>query len=109
MELQLKNKCVFIRGNHDDLLMEWLRGKDNELWHQHGGEATILAYQNLTLESKTIHIDFLASLRNYYLDNEKLGFSLLKIYWHFREFKKILALPKTYYHMYKHSQKTQVQ
>ncbi len=70
MALQCDYKCIFIRGNHDDLLMEWLRGKDNELWHKHGGEATILAYQNLTLEAKTIHIDFLSSLRNYYIDKE---------------------------------------
>src|SRR5690606_30143868 len=46
------------------------RGKENELWHQHGGEATIAAYNLLPPEIREVHIEFLESLQNYYLDDE---------------------------------------
>ncbi|HLA56457.1 MAG TPA: metallophosphoesterase family protein [Flavobacterium sp.] len=73
MQLKTAQNCIFIRGNHDDLLLEWLRGKDNELWYQHGGEATILAYSTVSDEVKTRHIAFLESLKNYYHDgNDRL-------------------------------------
>lgn len=70
MELQKTYDCLFIRGNHDDLLLEWLRGKDNELWYQHGGESTILAYSVLSPEIKARHITFLEHLKNYYHDDQ---------------------------------------
>jgi len=69
IHLNTKNDCVFIRGNHDQLLFDWLNdGKDNLLWYQHGGESTVLAYEKLTVEQKQKHIDFLQSLTDYYLD-----------------------------------------
>lgn len=68
MALSQTNECVFLRGNHDDLLMEWLKGKANELWHQHGGEATILAYSVLPESVKEIHVAFLSQLKSYYID-----------------------------------------
>jgi serine/threonine protein phosphatase 1 len=46
IELNTTNNCVFIRGNHDELL-HWLRdSKDNLMWYKHGGEATVLAYES---------------------------------------------------------------
>lgn len=74
MALQTTHDCVFIRGNHDDLLMEWLNGKDNELWYQHGGEATILAYESVSREKKATHILFLEKLKNYYHDDHNRMF-----------------------------------
>lgn len=68
MYLSTQQQCIFMRGNHDDLLREWLGGKDNELWFQHGGEATIKAYATLSEDTKKRHITFLESLHNYYLD-----------------------------------------
>ena len=70
ISLRQTNKCVFIRGNHDDLLLEWLRGKENKLWHQHGGEMTIKAYLILSDEIKNKHVNFLESLQDYYLDGQ---------------------------------------
>lgn len=69
MQLGQKQECVFMRGNHDDLLMEWLKGKDNELWYQHGGEATILAYSTVSDETKARHIAFLETLKDYHHDD----------------------------------------
>ena len=36
IKLQTNHNCVFIRGNHDELLLEWLnKTKDNPLWYKH--------------------------------------------------------------------------
>lgn len=69
--LQQQQNCICIRGNHDDLVLQWLKdGKDNEQWYDHGGEATVLAYEELTRTHKDIHVLFLESLEDYHLDNE---------------------------------------
>jgi serine/threonine protein phosphatase 1 len=71
MELKTKQNCIFIRGNHDELLLEWLnKTKDNPLWYKHGGESTVLAYDTVNEETIKAHIRFLESLENYYLDEQ---------------------------------------
>ena len=74
IELQKKQPCVFIRGNHDELLLDWLLGNneniDEKLWFQHGGEATVLSYQNINAETKERHTQFLKSLQDYHLDDK---------------------------------------
>ncbi|WP_394759600.1 metallophosphoesterase, partial [Flavobacterium sp.] len=68
------HNCIFLRGNHDELLLDWLTFKnkniDEEMWFKHGGKATILAYVDVSSERKQMHIEFLESLKNYYLDSE---------------------------------------
>ena len=72
--LNTTNDCIFIRGNHDELLLSWFKTKNDEidetLWFKHGGEATVLAYEKVSEEKKQIHIGFLESLEDYYLDDE---------------------------------------
>ncbi|MBP6181777.1 metallophosphoesterase family protein [Flavobacterium sp.] len=71
IELQKKQNCICIRGNHDDLLLEWLnKSKDNLMWYKHGGEATVIAYETVDTETKQKHIEFLQSLENFYLDEQ---------------------------------------
>ena len=71
IHLQSKQNCICIRGNHDELLLEWLKNaKNNELWYQHGGEATVLAYEKLNKGEKQVHIKFLESLEDYHLDEQ---------------------------------------
>ncbi len=71
IDIGKKQNCIFIRGNHDELLLEWLsESKDNLQWYQHGGESTVLAYEKVDFETKQRHIEFLKNLQNYYLDNE---------------------------------------
>ena len=82
--LKDNQNCVFLRGNHDDLLLNYLKTKQfNKEWFQHGGESTIEAYQKV--DSKTIqnHIEFLESLQDYYIDETNrlfihAGFTNLK-------------------------------
>lgn len=71
IELQSQQNVICIRGNHDELLLQWLReGKDNEQWYNHGGEATVTAYEKLNKTHKEIHIRFLESLDDYHLDTQ---------------------------------------
>ena len=72
IELNLKNDCVFIRGNHDELLLYWLKdNKDNLMWYNHGGEATVIAYEKVSDETKRKHVAFLQELKDYYLDEQQ--------------------------------------
>ncbi|MBP6039441.1 MAG: serine/threonine protein phosphatase [Flavobacterium sp.] len=72
--LEKTQNCIFIKGNHDDLLLQWLTGKkidfNEELWFQHGGKATAMAYEKITTTEKEAHITFLQSLQNYHLDSQ---------------------------------------
>ena len=71
IELNKKTSCVFSRGTHDDWLLNWLsESRDNLEWYKHGGESTVLAYTNISVAKKQIHIEFLKSLQNYYLDEQ---------------------------------------
>lgn len=74
LDLNSKQECVFIRGNHDDLLLDWLTGNtknfDETMWFHHGGEATVLGYANVSEATKQLHIDFLKSLKDYFLDDQ---------------------------------------
>jgi serine/threonine protein phosphatase 1 len=72
IKLSQKQSCIFIRGNHDQLFLDWLLSNndniDQGMWFKHGGEATVKAYYKVSEETKSKHIVFLKSLQNYYLD-----------------------------------------
>jgi serine/threonine protein phosphatase 1 len=71
IDLGKKQKCIFIRGNHDELLLDWLENStDNREWYKHGGESTVIAYSTISEATKLKHIAFLKSLENYYLDDK---------------------------------------
>ncbi len=71
IELEKTHICIFIRGNHDELLFEWLVNKaDNPMWFKHGGESTVMAYTSVKPETIAKHILFLQSLQNFYLDEK---------------------------------------
>ena len=111
IDLKTKQNCICIRGNHDHLLLEWLdESKDNLLWYKHGGEATVLAYESVSVETKQKHIEFLKSLENYHLDEERrlyvhAGFTNMNgvdyeyfpglFYWDRTLWETALALDKT--------------
>ncbi|MFV5687497.1 metallophosphoesterase family protein [Flavobacterium sp. ZT3R25] len=111
IELQKKQACICIRGNHDDLLLEWLnKSNDNLMWYKHGGEATVIAYETIDAETKQKHIEFLQSLENFYLDEQNrlfvhAGFTNMNgvdfeyfpglFYWDRTLWETALALDKT--------------
>lgn len=63
------HNCIFMRGNHDDLLLQWLEtSRDNKQWYNFGGLATVIAYQSVNAATKQKHINFLKNLQDYHLD-----------------------------------------
>lgn len=71
--IQIKEElnCRFIRGNHDDLVLQWLTTDFNhEKWLQHGGESTKKTYEDLDQTTIDLHINFLENLENYIIDDE---------------------------------------
>lgn len=72
--LSEKQNCIFIKGNHDELLLDWLENRhehlNEEMWFKHGGKATVDAYLNVSDEVKQKHIQFLKALQNYHLDEK---------------------------------------
>lgn len=74
LQLKQTHDCVFIRGNHDELLLQWLLSQnehiDQGMWFKHGGEATVTAYAEISKAEIKTHIAFLHSLENYHLDDQ---------------------------------------
>ncbi|WP_130734906.1 metallophosphoesterase family protein [Flavobacterium sp. J27] len=82
--LNKTQNCIFLRGNHDDLLLNYLKNnKYSDEWLNHGGKSTLEAYKNATTETITNHIYFLESLFPYFVDKDNrlfihAGFTNLK-------------------------------
>ncbi len=69
ISLKSQYNCIFIRGNHDDLFLNYLKtGRFSQEWIIHGGQSTLDAYRNISLEKLNQHIAFLESLQPYYVD-----------------------------------------
>ncbi len=108
LDIEQKQKCVFIKGNHDDLLLNYLKTKTyHEEWFVHGGKSTVEAYENLSESTIQRHILFLEQLQDYYLDAENrlfihAGFTNIKgieheffkplFYWDRTLWEMVLAL-----------------
>lgn len=71
INLAKQNSCVFIRGNHDDLVHNWLKTEEtNETWLAHGGQVTLDAYRKLTDEETKKHNTFYSQMVDYVVDND---------------------------------------
>jgi len=71
IQLKRTHHCTFLRGNHDELCLDWLaKGKDNPTWFNHGGRTTVSSYEKTDKNTKEAHINFYQSLENYYLDQK---------------------------------------
>ncbi|WP_394349642.1 metallophosphoesterase family protein [Mesonia oceanica] len=69
MDLAQTHNCIFIRGNHDDLVHHWLKtDEQNENWLQHGGQSSKDSYAKLNKAEIEAHKNFFSSLENYYID-----------------------------------------
>ena len=71
IELGKQQNCIFIRGNHDELLLNYLKTHSyHQEWFKHGGQSTIDCYKNVTDIERKLHIEFLEGLKDYYLDDQ---------------------------------------
>ncbi len=84
IELKKTQNCIFIKGNHDDLLLNYLKNNSyNKEWFIHGGKSTVEAYKIISTTIIEKHIAFLNELQPYFLDEENrlfihAGFTNLK-------------------------------
>ena len=68
--IQLKNECVFIKGNHDVWCQEWLKtGIANEIWVAHGGAVTIESYATVSDADKNRHLNFFENMPFYHISD----------------------------------------
>lgn len=111
IQLNQTNNCVFIKGNHDALFLEWQKTrKYNENWLIHGGQATLDAYEKIDRTTLKIHIRFFENLNHYYIDDQKrlfvhAGFTNVHgvsneyfpemVYWDRSLWEMVLAMDKT--------------
>jgi serine/threonine protein phosphatase 1 len=71
IQLKEERDCIFIRGNHDDLVLGWFKtGNSNPKWLQHGGDSTMKAYETVNPTLKNLHQRFLENLTNYHIDSK---------------------------------------
>lgn len=71
MELEALYNCVFLKGNHDALALDWLEnGISNPQWLAHGGAATVASYKGQMRSVVEKHIGFFKTMKPYYLDNQ---------------------------------------
>ena len=57
IQLKETHNCIFMRGNHDDLCYQWLKHHDsNTTWLIHGGQATVDAYANVSLNMRNLFL-----------------------------------------------------
>ncbi len=69
MELNLRQECIFIKGNHDEWCEEWLRtGNADSRWLPHGGMETVLSYAGYDEATKQKHLAFIESMNYYEID-----------------------------------------
>lgn len=72
---KVHSNLVLIRGNHDDLVQQWLEGKSlSAKWLKHGGQTTIDCYKNRTPEQIAEHIAFYKTFEDYYIDTKNRMF-----------------------------------
>ncbi len=66
-----QHECVFIRGNHDELLHRYLKsGESNPLWLSQGGESSVESYDRISEEEKKDHLRFFEKMVNYHIDSQ---------------------------------------
>ncbi|WP_432412167.1 metallophosphoesterase family protein [Rasiella sp. SM2506] len=63
--------CIFLRGNHDELLYNYLKGKETSpMWLNHGGESSIKSYAKLSEAEIDEHLQFFERLENFHIDSQ---------------------------------------
>ena len=68
-------RCVFLRGNHDQMMLDYVDGGDPDLWWANGGLATLASYRERG--DATVPPDHVAFLRRTPLVAEVGGFAFV--------------------------------
>jgi len=67
LELAKTQECIFLKGNHEDMMLQSLAGDSryHEMWIQNGGDKTISSYGSES-EILLLHGNFFKNLKLYY-------------------------------------------
>lgn len=66
------NNLIFIRGNHDYQMLQWLHtGNYNQNWLVNGGDKTVSSYEDVKMKNKDKHVSFYESAIPYYVIDNK--------------------------------------
>jgi Calcineurin-like phosphoesterase len=66
-----KHHCIFLRGNHDELVHNYLAGKESApMWLEHGGKSSIKSYAKISEAEIEEHISFFEELENFHIDSQ---------------------------------------
>lgn len=69
IELNQKQECVFIKGNHDAWCEDFLRSNESiDKWLFNGGKSTVESYDNPNI-NKLEHLNFFEKMKNYHVDD----------------------------------------
>lgn len=76
LELRKTNECIFLRGNHDAWVKDWLTDKyfAISIFRKHGGQQTMDSFIPWFKEdegNRSILLEFLKSLRYYHVEDNK--------------------------------------
>ena len=75
IEIDQEQKTTLIRGNHDDLVQQWLEGRAmSPKWMQHGGQSTIDSYAKRSSKQIDRHISFFKTFKDYHIDSSNRMF-----------------------------------
>ncbi|MBF0529914.1 MAG: serine/threonine protein phosphatase [Deltaproteobacteria bacterium] len=67
---QWSDKVVCLRGNHEQMFLDFLEGRNEQTFNYNGGQATIESYGGIEAGIPEEHVEFLNSLPLYYETNE---------------------------------------
>ena len=71
IEFSQNHDCIFLRGNHDELLHRYLKTDElNPMWLREGGASTVKSYLDIGSIDKEQHLLFLENLINFHIDSE---------------------------------------
>jgi serine/threonine protein phosphatase 1 len=72
LELSKSYDCVFLRGNHEQMMLDYLlKGENLDLWMMNGAGATLRSYGGVDRITKQ-HIELLESTLIYYVQGHDL-------------------------------------
>lgn len=68
LEFEKRRECIFLRGNHEQMLLDAYERNDFDLWLMNGGKSTLESYQAKynRFELPQNHLEFYQNTRMYY-------------------------------------------
>lgn len=72
LELSKSYRCIFIRGNHEQMMLDYLlKGENLDLWLMNGASATLRSYGGVDTIPRE-HVEFLQSAKFYHVRGNDL-------------------------------------